>query len=311
MPARQPAGIPTGGQFTADAQPRAAIALDEPAAGPQSAATDAELVAAIEHGKTLGVAGFNRADLPEGMITTSDAVDRLTATGIDRQQATAIIDARQHDILATDRDNRIVSVMSTEQVDTLVAILDPSAPKPPTAGPRPVSAAELGRTTPGRLAKQAREMLNEQKPDEAPSTEKPITDLTGRESATLRGLPTSQVAAVADKLRAGPAEGFRATGPTERAMILGQIGDGPLGNVAAISGGRVIPLPDGVELPVSNGVKVRVRLAGNDTYTVQRIRVRGATEKLLGERIDIYAEDLAEIAYRAGMYRSYDGPEEW
>ncbi|UQX88712.1 hypothetical protein M6D93_01610 [Jatrophihabitans telluris] len=124
-------------------------------------------------------------------------------------------------------------------------------------------------------------------------------------------MPLSQLIAATTRLEDGPADGFRPTGPDERATILAQIGDGPLGNVAAISGHRVVPLPDGVELPVSGGVKVRVRLTASDTYTVQRVRVRGKSEKLLGERENVHADSLAAVAYRAGMYESYGDSEEW
>ena len=60
----------------------------------------------------------------------------------------------------------------------------------------------------------------------------------------------------------------------------------------------------GVELPVSSGYKVRVWLHDNDTYTVQRVLVRGEKETVKGEERDIHAPELGEAAYQAGMYKS-------
>ncbi len=81
-----------------------------------------------------------------------------------------------------------------------------------------------------------------------------------------------------------------------------QIGSG---NILAISGGRVSILtksgkPCGIELPVSSGYKVRVYLANDDTYTVQRV----FRDNVKGELTGVYAEDVGEQAYQAGMYQS-------
>jgi hypothetical protein len=88
----------------------------------------------------------------------------------------------------------------------------------------------------------------------------------------------------------------------ERAEIVRQIGTL---NVLSISGGRVGALSDGIELPVSNGYRVRVRLTPADTYTVERVLVRGGREFPKGTKTDVYCEDVSEQAYRAGMFRSY------
>lgn len=93
--------------------------------------------------------------------------------------------------------------------------------------------------------------------------------------------------------------------PEQREEIVTQIGV----NILSISGGRVRALPDGIELPVSHGYRVRVRLTPMDTYTVQRVMVRGAKEFLKGERTDVYADEVSEAAYYAGMFRSYDETE--
>jgi hypothetical protein len=78
-------------------------------------------------------------------------------------------------------------------------------------------------------------------------------------------------------------------------------------NVLSVSGGRVGRLVKdgevvGLELPVSNGYKVRVFLDASDTYTVQRVW----REKVKGEQTDVYAEEIGEVVYQAGMFRSND-----
>lgn len=101
-------------------------------------------------------------------------------------------------------------------------------------------------------------------------------------------------------------EPYEVTGE-QRRTILAQIGT--MG-VLSISGGRVKALVDGVELPVASGYRVRVRLTPADVYTVQRVLVRGGKEFPKGERTDVYCDQLAETAYRAGMFRSFDA-DEW
>lgn len=80
-------------------------------------------------------------------------------------------------------------------------------------------------------------------------------------------------------------------------------------NIYAISGGRVYDTGHGVILPVSNGFKVVVDLMANDEYRVRRLFMRGAKVFLHGERTGVYAEDLAEVAYYASCFRSYDANE--
>jgi hypothetical protein len=93
----------------------------------------------------------------------------------------------------------------------------------------------------------------------------------------------------------------------QREEILRQIG---AGNILCLSGGRVRALPDGIELPVAYGYRVRVRLSFVDDYTVQRVLVRAGQEFMHGQREGIYCDQVGESAYRAGMFRSYDD-EEW
>ena len=85
-------------------------------------------------------------------------------------------------------------------------------------------------------------------------------------------------------------------------------------NVLATSGGRyrverwtepnthdyIVAL----ELPVSSGYSVRVTLAENDTYTVQRIMRRGPKTWVKGTVADVYCEELGDVVYVAGCYKN-------
>lgn len=95
--------------------------------------------------------------------------------------------------------------------------------------------------------------------------------------------------------------------PDQRLTIVDQIGKM---TVLSISGGRLKALLDGIELPVSNGYRVRVHLDPSDTYTVERVLVRGGKEFEKGSRSNVYFDQVSELAYRAGMFRSYD-QHEW
>src|SRR5690349_829941 len=93
-----------------------------------------------------------------------------------------------------------------------------------------------------------------------------------------------------------------------RQIMRQQIG---LGNILSISGGRVIATATGLELPVSNGYRVRVEYdEGMDTYIVTRVLKRGDKEFIKGQRRDVYCDELGEVAYKAGMFRSWD-ENEW
>ena len=81
-------------------------------------------------------------------------------------------------------------------------------------------------------------------------------------------------------------------------------------NVLSISGGRVKPIESGIELPVSNGYSVRIELTSMDYYEVSRVIKRGAKEFIKGQRSDVDCFELAQAAYFAGMFRSYD-ENEW
>ena len=90
------------------------------------------------------------------------------------------------------------------------------------------------------------------------------------------------------------------TTPEQRKTILRQIGHG---TILSVSGGRVGALYDGVEFTCGYGYRVRVHLTPADTYTVQRVLVRGVREWVKGEQTDVHWPELAEVVYRAGMFR--------
>lgn len=91
--------------------------------------------------------------------------------------------------------------------------------------------------------------------------------------------------------------------PEQKQEIARQIGGM---NLAAISGGRVLGIADGIELPVSNGYRVRVQLTPADTYVVTRVFKRSGKEWVKGQRTEVYAEEVSETAYYASCFRSYD-----
>ena len=82
--------------------------------------------------------------------------------------------------------------------------------------------------------------------------------------------------------------------------LLAQIGRS---NVLAISGGRVEERDDGVTLPVRYGYSVEIYLAGNDTYTVRRVFTRSGESSIKGERSNVHAAEVGEVAYRASCYK--------
>jgi hypothetical protein len=102
--------------------------------------------------------------------------------------------------------------------------------------------------------------------------------------------------------------------PFNEDTLLSQIGRM---NVLAISGGRVgVWKPEGecveVELPVSSGYWVRITLAWDDTYTVERVlkrRPKGQSSKeikVLGRMTGVYCDQVGEIAYLASCYKNVE-----
>ena len=98
--------------------------------------------------------------------------------------------------------------------------------------------------------------------------------------------------------------------PFNEDVLLDQIGRR---NVLGISGGRVgVWKPNGetveVELPVSRGYLVRITLAWDDTYTVERVlrrRPKGQTSKqetVKGRVTGVYCDNIGEVVYNASCY---------
>lgn len=78
--------------------------------------------------------------------------------------------------------------------------------------------------------------------------------------------------------------------------------DGALWNV---SGGRLVSVGYVAYLPVSSGYVVAIELDASDTYTVRRLLMRGGRIDGRGSREHVYVDEIAEVAIRAGSYRSY------
>lgn len=88
----------------------------------------------------------------------------------------------------------------------------------------------------------------------------------------------------------------------ERKQIVRQIGL----NILAISGGRVTPIENGIEMPCGCGYAVRIELDPSDTYIVSRIFRRNGKEFEHGRRENVYCDEVAEVAYFASCFRSYN-----
>ncbi|MEC4763793.1 hypothetical protein VT930_11830 [Mycobacterium sherrisii] len=80
-------------------------------------------------------------------------------------------------------------------------------------------------------------------------------------------------------------------------------------NILAISGGRVVGIADGIELPCGSGYTVRVQLTPMDDYTVTRVFRRNGKEFVHGQRTRVYCDEVGEVAYYASAFRSYDETE--
>ncbi|MFZ4431585.1 MAG: zeta toxin family protein [Microthrixaceae bacterium] len=121
--------------------------------------------------------------------------------------------------------------------------------------------------------------------------------MTPEDQAALDTLPNLRISPVADMEVPVPAER-----PLDMRQLRQQMGNM---NIAAISGGRVIENSDGsVTLPVGRGYSVRVSLAGNDTYTVERVFTRQPNPpKVKGRRIGVFADEVGQAAYEASNFR--------
>lgn len=75
------------------------------------------------------------------------------------------------------------------------------------------------------------------------------------------------------------------------------------GNLGSISGFRKRLHGGQLYLPVSNGYSVRISLAGDDTWTVERVFTRSGRETVR-KMEGIYCDQVGEIAYRASCFQS-------
>lgn len=138
---------------------------------------------------------------------------------------------------------------------------------------------------------------------------RPSASLTAREERTLRGLRASRLAAVTRRLLAGPENGYLETGPGLRDDIARRIGRLVLHEISA---GRVVPMPDGIELPVtSSDYLVRIRLTVARTYEVTRVMARPGTEAAEGKRSGVGQHGVREAAWEASCFRSIGAGAGW
>ena len=80
-------------------------------------------------------------------------------------------------------------------------------------------------------------------------------------------------------------------------------------NLLPISGGQVVGIADGIEMPCGSGFHVRVQLTPIDEYTVSRVFRRGGEEWIHGQREHVFCDEVSEVAYFASCYRSYSATE--
>lgn len=75
-------------------------------------------------------------------------------------------------------------------------------------------------------------------------------------------------------------------------------------NLMAISGGRVERLgKSAISMPVASGYSVDVTIAGNDTFTVERVLTRSGVRKVKAVRSNVYVEEVGDACYSASCYR--------
>jgi hypothetical protein len=99
-------------------------------------------------------------------------------------------------------------------------------------------------------------------------------------------------------------DGELETSPEMRYLMVGLIG-GP--NIGGTSGGVVVPIRDGIDLPMPSG-QYRVRVENNygaDLFVVSRIHIIDGEERVEGS-VETDFIDVGELVYRAGCYVNYD-----
>ena len=82
-------------------------------------------------------------------------------------------------------------------------------------------------------------------------------------------------------------------------------------NIFAISGGRVGVIVEKnetveIQLPVSNGYQVSIKLGWDDTWTVARQFVRKGVVSDKGTVEGVYCENVGEVAYQASCFRNVE-----
>lgn len=87
----------------------------------------------------------------------------------------------------------------------------------------------------------------------------------------------------------------------DAAVLKRQIG---VGNLLAVSGGRLKAFKSTVFLPVARGYYVAVTLTAADDYTVSRLFVRAGKVSVKETFEGVYAENVGEVAYRASLYEN-------
>ena len=87
----------------------------------------------------------------------------------------------------------------------------------------------------------------------------------------------------------------------DAAVLKRQIG---VGNLLAVSGGRIKAFKSTVFLPVARGYYVAVTLTAADDYKVSRIFVRAGKVSVKETFEGVYAENVGEVAYRASLFEN-------
>jgi hypothetical protein len=107
------------------------------------------------------------------------------------------------------------------------------------------------------------------------------------------------------RVQADHEDGGLETTQEMRYLMVGLIGTP---NICSISGGVVVPIRDGIDLPVGD---YRVRVVndyGADMFVVSRIHVVDGQERVEGS-IETDVVGVSELTYRAGMFRTWDATE--
>lgn len=82
-------------------------------------------------------------------------------------------------------------------------------------------------------------------------------------------------------------------------------------NMLAICGGRIEHRKTGITMKVGQGYSVTVDLDFSDTYVVRLVFTRGGKTWVKGERREVYADEIARVAYNASCYHNNYAPENW